>query len=118
MRDQNMIRITERNLYVPMTKGEKEEQSKVLIELLDQNDLIESEKKIAMEAFKKQLSEKESEINNCRAMIKFGTLQLVGCTEYLSEDQKEVYTVRNDTGKEIERRPASDADKQTVLAFE
>ena len=113
----NMIRMTERSLYVPLDKKEAEEQGKVLLDLLNEHDRIEAQKKLAMEAFKGELTAKHDEIAQTRHMLEHGNLQKVGVTEYLSEDMKEVYTVRNDTGEEFERRPATEADKQTVLAL-
>lgn len=112
-----MIRITERSLYVPLTKAEAEEQAKVLLDLLNDNDRIEVAKKLAMDRFKGELSEKHDEISKTRHALEHGVLQKVGVTEYLSEDLREVYTVRNDTGEEFERRPATEGDKQTVLAL-
>ena len=117
MRNNSMIRITERSLYVPLDKKEAEEQGKVLLDLLNENDRIEAEKKLAMDRFKGALSEKHDEISQTRHALEHGVLQKVGVTEYLSEDMREVYTVRNDTGEEFERRPATEADKQTVLAL-
>lgn len=117
MRNNSMIRITERSLYVPLLKSEAEEQAKVLLDLLNEQDHIEAQKRVAMERFKGALSEKHDEIQQTRNTLEHGTLQKVGVTEFLSEDMNEVYTVRNDTGEEFERRPATEADKQTVLAL-
>lgn len=115
MRENNMIRFSERTLYVELSDKEKQEQASVLVSQLDELDMIETEKKIANEEFKKKSSQKEDEIKMTKTMIKHGVMQEVTVTEYLSEDLKEVYVVRNDTGKEIERRPASEADRQTVI---
>jgi uncharacterized FlaG/YvyC family protein len=115
---QEMIQHTKRHLYVPLTEMERKEHAEILLQKLTEYDKKEQDAKDSASAFKDELKKIWDGIDQEREALDKGIEQLVGCTEYLDEAQREIITVRNDTGEEVSRRKATEDDFQASLNFE
>lgn len=118
------IRKFERELPVKLTEEEiiqrAKEQSKLELETIEAENEIQRIKKEAggeIKELKEGLAEQRAVIRKfARAVRKGEEFRSVACEERLSDDSVHVETVRLDLNEVVDRRPATDADRQ--LSFD
>ena len=110
-----LIGKNELHLNVPLTEEEKADESKRLMLQLDEFDALEVQAKDSAKAFKESMDSAWSDIAQTRKIIKKGPVKLVKCHLFLDTMQDKVFTIRTDTGEEVNSRPAEEEDYQTKM---
>lgn len=109
----------EKNLECKLTEDEVLAKGRELALEQDELDEAERQKKRVTEDAKAAVEERRGRVRTLSRIVRDGSEdRRVGCEEYLDFANQRAYTVRMDTGEEVETRPLSEFERQRKLPME